>query len=119
MESPARGIVRVAGADQENGIKNYRRYYKGSTCGFSLEGVPASCLTGESMKSCLSVLYGYTKLGCEGHEQSVNALYLPHRDEEKRRVHHTALVIESWSFCAEEVTSSGKSMVAYSDSIAS
>ena len=41
--------------------KKLPQVHKGSTCGFSLEGVPASCLTGESMKSCLSVLYGYTK----------------------------------------------------------
>ena len=51
--------------------------------------MPASCLTGIEYEKVvgLAVLFGYTKMGCEGHEQFVNALYFPHRDEEKGRVH--------------------------------
>ena len=43
---------------------------------FFLEGVPASCLAGVEYEKVvgLAVLYGYTRLDCEGHEQSVNAL---------------------------------------------
>ena len=110
------GLVRHLRRDCKM-VKNYCRCFKGSTCSFSLEGVPASCLTGIEYEKVvgLAVLSGYTKMGCEGHVQFVNALFF----SSQGRGDHTALVIDSWSSCAEEVTSSGKSMVAYSDSIAS